>query len=293
MPLGPVLRSQFDKASSACLSTGSHGAFVKGCTYNVTSALIHLAKALLFYVGAVLVANGTFTYLRMIQVLNLIAFTVTLDSQLVAFTQRIAKSVQATTDLFKSVMLSTDETNDSQGALCPLIAGDLVLQDASFTRPAQPDTTVLKNLSMKVTEGESIALVGASGYSKLTMAALLQRLYEPTSGPISIGGHELRWTDIHHLRNHVAVVNRTPNPPDGTIRENIVYGHLGELPDDYVVRAAQAAHIHDFVMSLPQGYDALVGENVVLISGGQAQRLQIALVAPSDSHPRRVYVGAG
>ncbi|KAF8452773.1 P-loop containing nucleoside triphosphate hydrolase protein [Boletus edulis BED1] len=283
MSLESVLQAQFDKATSACLSTGSRGAFFEGCSYGVASALIYLAEALLFYVGAVLVANGTYTYLRMVQVLNLVVFTVTLGSQLMAFTQRIAKSVQATTDLFQFVTLPTDGTSESQGILRPPIAGDLVLQNVSFAYPTKPDTTVLKNFSMKIAEGECVALVGASGCGKSTVAALLQRLYEPASGTLSVGGHELRLTDVHHLRNHVAVVNQTPNLFDGTIRENIAYGHLGELTDDDIVRAARAAHAHDFVISLPQGYDTLVGENAALISGGQAQRLQIAraLARPS------------
>ncbi|KAG8216217.1 P-loop containing nucleoside triphosphate hydrolase protein [Butyriboletus roseoflavus] len=283
MSLEPVLQSQFDKATSVCLSTGIRGAFVEGCTYGVASALIYLAEALLFYVGAVLVANGTYTYLRMVQVLNLVVFTVTIGSQLMAFTQKIAKSVQATTDLFQFVNLSTDGTSESQGILRPQITGDLVLQNVSFAYPTNPDTAVLKNLSMKVTEGECVALVGASGCGKSTVSALLQRLYEPTSGTITVGAHELRWTDVHHLRNHVAVVNQTPNLFDGTIRENIAYGHIGELTDDDVMRAARAANVHEFVVSLPQGYDTLVGENAALISGGQAQRLQIAraLARPS------------
>ena len=283
MSLEPILQSQFDKATSACLAAGSRGAFVEGCSYGVASALIYLAEALLFYVGAVLVANGTYTYLQMVQVLNLVVFTVTIGSQLMGFTQKIAKSVQATTDLFQLVTLSTDGTSESQGKLRPPIAGDLVLQNVSFAYPTKPDTTVLENLSMKVAEGECVALVGTSGCGKSTVAVLLQRLYEPTSGTISIGGHELRWTDVHHLRNHVAVVNQTPNLFDGTVRDNIAYGHLGELTDEDVMRAARAAHVHDFVMSLPQGYDTLVGENAALISGGQAQRLQIAraLARPS------------
>ncbi|KAH0831339.1 P-loop containing nucleoside triphosphate hydrolase protein [Lanmaoa asiatica] len=265
MSLEPVLQSQFDKAISVCLATGVRGAFVEGCSYGVASALIYFAEALLFYVGAVLVANGTYTYLRMVQALNLVVFTVTIGSQLMSFTQRIAKSVQATVDLFRFVTLPIDGTNEAQGILRPPIAGDLVLQNVTFAYPANPDTIVLKNLSMKIAEGECVALVGASGCGKSTVAALLQRLYEPTSGMISVGAHELRCTDVHHLRNHVAVVNQTPNLFDGTIRENIAYGHLGELTDDDV------------------GYGTLVGENAALISGGQAQRLQIAraLVRPS------------
>lgn len=276
MSLEPVLQSQFDKAASACLASGIRGAFVEGCTYGVSSALIYLAEALLFYVGAILIANGTYTYLQMIQVLNLVIFTVTIGSQLMSFTQRISKSVQATTDLFRFVTLPPDGTSESRGTLHPPIASNLVLQNVSFAYPTTPDTPVLKDLSMHVAEGECVALVGASGCGKSTVTALLQRLYEPTSGTISIGGHELRSMDVHHLREHIAVVSQTPNLFDGTIRENIAYGHLGELSDADIERAARAANVHNFIVSLPQGYDTSVGENAALISGGQAQRLQIA-----------------
>ncbi|KIJ64944.1 hypothetical protein HYDPIDRAFT_111629 [Hydnomerulius pinastri MD-312] len=162
-----------------------------------------------------------------------------------AFTQKIAKSIQATTDLW------------GFGILRPTIEGDLVL----------------KNLSMKVSEGKCIALVGASGCGKSTVAALLQRLYEPTSGTISVGLNELRATDVHHLCEHIAVVSHSPNLFDGSIRDNIAYGWMGEMGDEGVMHAA---NVHDFVVSRPQGYHTPVGENASLISGGQALRLQIA-----------------
>lgn len=111
------------------------------------------------------------------------------------------------------------------------------------------------NFSIKISEGECVALVGASGCGKSTVVALLQRLYEPTEGTISVGLNELWWIDVHHLRNHVAVVTQIPNLFDGTMRENIAYGHLDEVTDEDVVRAA---NVHEFVMSLPQGYDTLV-----------------------------------
>jgi ATP-binding cassette subfamily B (MDR/TAP) protein 1 len=255
MSLEPVLQSQFDKAASLCLSIGIRGAFVEGCSYGVASALIYLAEALLFYVGAVLIARGTYTYLQMVQVLNLVVFTVTIGSQLMAFTQKIAKTVQATTDLFQLVNLRTDGTNESQGILRPPIEGDLVLKNVCFAYPTNPDTPVLTNLSMKVAQGECVALVGASGCGKSTVAALLQRLYEPTSGNISVGLNELQSTDVHHLRDHVAVVSQTPNLFDGSIRENIAYGRDGVMEEEDVARAARAANVHDFVVSLPQGYD--------------------------------------
>jgi ATP-binding cassette subfamily B (MDR/TAP) protein 1 len=83
-----VFQKQFDSASDRALSTGVKGAFVEGCTYGVASGLIYLAEALLFYVGAVLVARGTYSYLQMVQVMNLVVFTVTIGSQLMAFSKQ-------------------------------------------------------------------------------------------------------------------------------------------------------------------------------------------------------------
>ena len=87
-----VFQERFDKSADSALSTGVRGAFVEGCTHGVASALIYLAEAVLFYVGAVLVANGTYNYLRMVQVLNLVVFTVTIGSQLMGFSTSFSSS---------------------------------------------------------------------------------------------------------------------------------------------------------------------------------------------------------
>lgn len=101
-------------------------------------------------------------------------------------------------------------------------------------------------------------------------------------GRIFIGLHELHSMNVAHLRHNVSVVSQHPNLFDATITENISYGNA-DLTSADVRRAAQAASVHDFIMSLPHGYDTMVGENAALISGGQAQRLQIAraLARPS------------
>lgn len=134
---------------------------------------------------------------------------------------------------------------------------------------------VLKGLSLTIADGECVAVVGSSGSGKSTIASLLQRLYEPTSGTIKIGGKsDLRWIDVQHLREHVSVVSQQPNLFDATVAENIAYGSV--LSSRAIEDAARAANVHDFVMTLPKGYQTAVGENAALISGGQAQRLQIA-----------------
>lgn len=276
-----VFQEKFERSADHALTTGVRGAFVEGCTHGVASALIYLSEAVLFYVGAVLVANGTYGYLRMVQVLNLVVFTVTIGSQLMSFTQRIAKSVQATQD-FNALLKLQKRTDESEGSLRPPVAGDVSFSNVSFSYPERSDVPVLKDLSFSIADGECVAIVGSSGSGKSTIASLLQRLYEPNMGSISIGHHPIHHTDVRHLRDHVAVVSQQPNLFDATIAENIAYGTQG-VSMQQIHAAARAANVHDFILSLPKGYETVVGENASLISGGQAQRLQIAraLVRPS------------
>ncbi|KAJ8469667.1 hypothetical protein ONZ45_g16819 [Pleurotus djamor] len=281
MSLDGLYKREFDAATERALTTGVRGAFVEGCTYGVSSGLIYLAEALLFYVGAVLIASGTYSYLQMVQTLNLVVFSVTIGSQLMAFTERIAKAVQATRDFHEILNLPTD-SDESKGMMKPSLDGPITFRNVSFAYPEQPNASVLSNLDLDIAQGECVAIVGPSGCGKSTITSLLQRLYEPDSGIVAIGLNELRTIDVHHLRHNVSVVSQKPNLFDASITDSIKYGN-DSLTDMDVRRAAKAANVHDFIMSLPNGYDTLVGENASLISGGQAQRLQIAraLARPS------------
>lgn len=119
-----------------------------------------------------------------------------------------------------------------------------------------------------------MAIVGPSGSGKSTIAGLLQRLYEPSGGKIMLDHFTLDQADVRWLRDHIAVVSQNANLFDGTIAENIAYG--SDVPLGEIQIAARAASVHAFIMSLPDGYETNLGENASLISGGQAQRLQIA-----------------
>lgn len=194
---------------------------------------------------------------------------------------RIAKSVQATRDLLLLLKLSSD-TEESRGTLQPPVLGNISFHNVSFSYPERPDVPILKDLTLELMDGECVAVVGASGSGKSTIAGLLQRLHEPSSGRIYLGPNALSTTDVHHLREHVSVVSQHPNLFDATIAANISYGSSSLTMED-IQTAAKAAHVHDFIVSLPKGYDTMVGENASLISGGQAQRLSIAraLARPS------------
>ncbi|KAF9559515.1 P-loop containing nucleoside triphosphate hydrolase protein [Agrocybe pediades] len=274
MAFDEAFLSQFLDSVDQCMKTGMRGAFVEGCTYGVATGLIYLAEALLFYVGAVLIANGTYTYLQMVQVLNLVIFTVSIGSQIMGFTQKIAKSVQAASDFDRLAKLDT-KTDESRGVFCPELTRPIQFNQVNFAYPERREAPVLKNMQLSIDSGECVAIVGSSGSGKSTIASLLQRLYEPSTGSVTIGGIDTRFMNTRYLRQHVSVVSQQPHLFDASIADNIRYGQPSLT--DYDVRcAAKAANIHEFIMSLPHGYATHVGENASLISGGQAQRLQIA-----------------
>ena len=172
-------------------------------------------------------------------------------------------------------------TSESAGEQRFPITGHVSFDNVHFAYPTRPDVPVLSGVSFRLQPGECVAIVGPSGSGKSTIAALLQRLYEPTHSPIGapvsrimMDKHDLSASDVKWLRNHIAVVSQTANLFDASVSENIAYG--SEVSVEEIERAAKAASIHEFILTLPDGYDTNLGENASLISGGQAQRLQIA-----------------
>ena len=120
-----------------------------------------------------------------------------------------------------------------------------------------------------------VALVGSSGAGKTTLVNLIPRFYEATSGCIRIDGTDVRELNLRSLRNQIAMVTQENILFHDTVRNNICYG-MGDVPNDRVFRAAQAALAHEFIMELPQGYETLIGERGTRLSGGQRQRIAIA-----------------
>ncbi|XP_065870480.1 ABC transporter B family member 28 [Euphorbia lathyris] len=156
-------------------------------------------------------------------------------------------------------------------------SGDVCLEDVHFSYPLRPDVEILNGLNLQIKCGTVTALVGPSGAGKSTIVQLLARFYEPTGGQITIAGEDVRTFEKTEWARVVSIVNQEPILFSVSVGENIAYG----LPDDNVskddiIKAAKAANAHEFIISLPQGYDTLVGERGGLLSGGQRQRVAIA-----------------
>jgi subfamily B ATP-binding cassette protein MsbA len=134
---------------------------------------------------------------------------------------------------------------------------------------------ILEQISLEARRGEVVALVGSSGAGKTTLVNLIPRFYEATSGSIRIDGTDVRELNLRSLRNQIAMVTQENILFHDTVRNNICYG-MGDVPNERVLEAAQAALAHDFIMELPQGYDTVIGERGTRLSGGQRQRIAIA-----------------
>lgn len=153
------------------------------------------------------------------------------------------------------------------------IAGDIEFDHVEFYYdPAKP---VLRDFSVKVKQGETIALVGPTGAGKSTIVNLICRFYEPKSGVIRINGRDYTELTLHTIQSHIGMVLQTPHLFSGTIRENLRYGRL-EATDAEVEEAAKLAGAHDFIITMEGGYEAQVGEGGNLLSVGQKQLISLA-----------------
>lgn len=173
-----------------------------------------------------------------------------------------------------SLIDAVPDVTDRPGAIDPgTISGDIEFDHVDFYY--EDEKPVLKDFTLKVARGETIALVGPTGGGKSTIVNMLCRFYEPKRGAIRIGGHDYTDLSLHAIQSRIGIVLQTPHLFSGNIRENIRYGRL-DATDDEVVQAAKMAGAHDFIASLGQGYDEEVGEGGNLLSTGQKQLISLA-----------------
>ncbi len=195
--------------------------------------------------------------------------------QMTRFMEQYQQGVAAF-ERFTEIMDEDPDIKDRPGAIgIRKVEGDLRFEDVSFKYGDDEPDWVLEDLTLRVKPGQTVALVGESGAGKSTVAALIPRFYEPQKGTIRIDGADVMDIKKEDLRRHVGIVQQNVFLFDTTIRENIMFGRP-EADEEELVRAAQSAHIHDMILSLPNGFDTVVGEHGVKLSGGQKQRVSIA-----------------
>ncbi|MBS3902879.1 MAG: ABC transporter ATP-binding protein [Anaplasmataceae bacterium] len=233
------------------------------------------ARFLVLGMGIFLVQNGSISLGTLFMFMGLLSEILTplhlLGDILPQYTRR-SQQIERLLDL----MAKEDSVvNPVKPTPVKEIQGEIAFDRVSFSYTREKNSFALKNASFHIKSGQTVALVGHSGSGKTTIMTLLVRLVDPTSGIINIDGTDIRNFDAEEIKRHVGTVLQENAMYDETVAENIAYGNPHATREE-IVSAAKQAHAHDFIKKLPKGYDTLIGERGVRLSGGEKQRVAIA-----------------
>ncbi len=229
------------------------------------------------YMGAVAVRAGTLSAGVLGQTVFYVILLASAFAVLGETYGDLLRAAGATERLMELLHARSEVTEPTQPVQVnwPVGGASLTLREVSFHYPSRPDTWAIDRLSGEIHSGQTVAIVGPSGAGKTTLFDLIMRFHDPQSGLIEIDGVPVARMALQDLRERIALVPQTPIIFTGTVRDNILYGRP-DASADQVLAAAQAAHAHDFIQALPQGYDTDLGDRGVRLSGGQRQRIAIA-----------------
>ncbi|KAF4963951.1 hypothetical protein FSARC_8086 [Fusarium sarcochroum] len=246
--------------------------------YAASQSLLFACFALGFWYGGTLIGRLEYTMFQFFLCFMAVIFGAQSAGTIFSFAPDMGKAHHSAGELKKLFdRQPVIDTWSDSGERLPHVEGTLEFRDVHFRYPTRPEQPVLRGLNLTVRPGQYIALVGASGCGKSTTIALLERFYDPLSGGVFIDDHEISKLNINDYRSHIALVSQEPTLYQGTIRENILLGTSREnVPDQDIEFACREANIHDFIMSLPEGFNTIVGSKGALLSGGQKQRIAIA-----------------
>jgi ATP-binding cassette subfamily B multidrug efflux pump len=251
---------------------------VQSLFYPLILALIGVSTIITVYVGGIQVIEGAIGYgviAEFILYVNILTWPVTSLGWITSIVQRAAASQTRINEFLdqKNDILSTEDATTE-------IAGKITLENVTFTYP-DSSNAALQNISFEVESGQSLAIIGTTGSGKSTIANLLMRMYDVSSGRILIDDKDIKAFDIQYLRKQIGYVPQDVFLFSDTIANNIGFG-LDTVPEETVMQAAKDAEVYENIANFPAGFETRLGERGITLSGGQKQRVSIARAIAKD-----------
>jgi len=248
--------------------------------YAGSQSFMFLCIALGFWYGGTLIGRREYDLFQFFLCFSAVIFGSQSAGTIFSFAPDMGKAKHAAAELKKLFDLKPEIDNwSTEGEVLQGMEGSVEFRDVHFRYPTRPEQPVLRGLNLTVKPGQYVALVGASGCGKSTTIAMLERFYDPLVGGVYVDGKEISSLNINSYRNYLALVSQEPTLYQGTIRENILLGadkKPEDVPEAAIVQACKDANIHDFILSLPDAFNTVVGSKGSMLSGGQKQRIAIA-----------------
>ena len=267
-------REKFEVGNNEFVSARRDAYKTMGQFHSGTSFITDIFNVVVLIAGGLFLYNGEILFGDYSTFIVSIGLFVTPVMTLINFMEQYQNGVTGF-ERFIEIMDAAPECDAPDAVDCGRLEGSIELRGVTYGYDDTKD--VLKNVTMKIGKGQTFALVGPSGGGKTTICHLIPHFYDIVSGELLIDGREIHTMTLESLRRNIGIVQQDIYLFNASIKENILYGRL-DATDDEVVEAAKRANIHDYIMTLPEGYETQIGERGVRLSGGQKQRLSIARV---------------
>ncbi|MED4018967.1 MULTISPECIES: ABC transporter ATP-binding protein [Sutcliffiella] len=269
-------QEQFQKQNKNFLNKALVHTSWNAKTFAVVNTITDIAPLLVIFYAGYAVINNTLTIGEMIMFITYIDRLYNPLRRLINSSTTLTQSLASMDRVFEFVDEKYDITDKKNAKNIHSVKGDVSISNVSF-RYEEENESILKNVSLEVKQGETIALVGMSGGGKSTLVSLLPRFYDVTEGSIRLDGVDIRDVKVQQLRQNIGMVLQDSILFSDSVRENIALGKPDATKEE-IIEAAKAANAHEFIMNLQDGYETKVGERGVKLSGGQKQRVAIARV---------------
>jgi ATP-binding cassette subfamily B protein len=271
---------RFRKENTAALRATVHALAIQARYVPTSDVILALGSGLILFLGVMRVSSGQMTVGTLLVILTYLSAFYHPVRSLTRLISTLAKGAASRERLMEIFVDEREVAEDPRAMPAPRHPCALALQHVTFGY--QREIPVLRNVSLEISAGESVCIVGPTGAGKSTLLSLLLRFYDPDEGVVTMDGMDLKHFTLRSLRDRIAFVPQDTWILDGTVAENIRFGHA-EATDAEVKAAGRVALVEEFVARLPDHYDAMVGESGIGISGGQRRRIALARAIIRDA----------